>query len=71
MQTNLLITCGIAFVAVMVLLSLLGGVIRLLTALFPDHSPEADPVLMGAIDKAVEEAFPGSRVTRIELKKEG
>ena len=68
MQTNLFLTCGIAFVAVLVLLSTLGVVIRLLTMLFPDRSPEADPGLMEAIDRAVEEAFPGSIVTRVELK---
>lgn len=68
MQTNLLMTCGIAFVAVMVLLSALGVVIRLITTMFPDRSPEADTALMAAIDKAVEEAFPGSRVTRVEAK---
>ena len=54
--------------AVLVLLSTLGVVIRLLTMLFPDRSPEADPGLMEAIDRAVEEAFPGSIVTRVELK---
>jgi len=69
MQTDLLMTCGIAFVAVMVLLTSLGGVIWLLTTLFPDKSPEADSALMEALDRAVGEAFPGARVTRVELEK--
>ena len=68
MQTDLLLTCGIAFMAVMVLLCSLGVVIRLITTLFPDRSPEADAALMEAIDKAVGEVFPGARVTRVEIK---
>jgi hypothetical protein len=69
MQTDLLMTCGIAFVAVMVILTGLAVVIGLLTNLFPDRSPEADPALMQAIDRAVGKAFPGARVTRVELEK--
>ena len=68
METDLLTTCGIAFGAVLTLLLLLGVVIRLLTSLFPDNSPEADAGLRRAIDEAVSEAYPGARVTRIEFR---
>ncbi|MFM1941088.1 MAG: hypothetical protein RI897_70 [Verrucomicrobiota bacterium] len=68
MQTELLTTCGIAFVAVMGLLMLLSLMIRVLTSLLPDNSPESDTGLMKAMDEAVSQAFPGARVTRVELK---
>ncbi len=66
MDTDLITTCAIAFGAV---LSILGGMavlIRLLTALFPDNSPEADAGLMSALETAVTEAFPGASVVAVE-----
>jgi hypothetical protein len=69
MQPDLLTTCGIAFGAVLVVLGSLAVIIRLLTTLFPDDSPEADPVLMKAIEDAVGQAFPGSSVVSVELDK--
>jgi hypothetical protein len=68
MQPNLLITCGIAFVAVLALLSLLAVMIRLLTSWFPDNSPEADGPLMKAIEDAVVQAYPGATVVSVELE---
>jgi hypothetical protein len=68
MQPNLFITCGIAFVAVLMLLSLLAVMIRLLTSWFPDDSPEADGALMKAIEDAVVQAYPGATVVSVELE---
>ena len=47
----------------------LAAMIRLLTAVFPDESPEADKGLMQAINTAVHTAFPGSIVVRVEVEK--
>lgn len=69
METSLLSICGIAFVAVLVILTGLAAMIRLLTAVFPDESPEADKGLMQAINTAVHTAFPGSLVVRVEVEK--
>jgi len=69
MEPDLLTTCGIAFGAVLGVLSLLAGCIRGLTALFPDDSPEADPAMMRAVEEAVKQAFPGCRVVSVELEK--
>ncbi len=68
METNLITTCAIAFVAVMSLLGGMAVVIRLLTALFPDESAEADASLMTALETAVNEAFPGASVVSVEVE---
>ena len=69
METNLIVTCGIAFVAVIGILAFLAVLIRLIAALFPDASPESDEGLMTALEKAVGEAFPGARVIGVEVEK--
>lgn len=69
MDPDLLTTCGIAFMAVLAVLCLLALLIRGLTALIPDDSPEADPILMKAIEEVVDQAFPGGTVVSVELVK--
>ncbi len=69
MQPDLLTTCGIAFGSVLVVLAALAVFIRLVTTLFPDDSPEADPALMKAIGDAVGRAFPGSSLVSVEIEK--
>lgn len=69
METNLLTTCGIAFAAVLAILGALAAVIRLLTLVFPDRSPESDSAMMEAIAQAVGQAFPGARVTAVETER--
>lgn len=54
--------------AVLVLLSILAGLIRTLTALFP--APEAsDAALVAAITSAVSRVHPGMAVTNIQEKR--
>jgi hypothetical protein len=64
-EPNLLIICAAAFIAVIVLLSLLAGIIRILTLLFPVPD-DADAALIAAITSAHAGAYPGTRITRIE-----
>lgn len=63
---NLALICGVAFVAVFFLLSLLAVVMYGITAVFPERAPAVEPELVAAISSAVAIAFPGARVTRIE-----
>jgi hypothetical protein len=63
---NLLTACGIAFLAVFVLLSLLAGLMSLITIVFPERQRRTDPVLVAAITSSVASLYPGSRVTKIE-----
>jgi hypothetical protein len=65
-ETNLLIICGTAFLAVFVLLIVLAVIIRLITAAFPCPDNEDDAMVAAAISAAVATAYPGARVTRIE-----
>jgi hypothetical protein len=66
-EPNLLLVCVTAFFAVVLLLGLLAGVIRLLTAVFPERVPEdTGAAVVAAIHSAVARAYPSARVTRIE-----
>ncbi len=64
-EPNLLGVCAAAFIAVLALLSVLAGMIRALTALFPP--PESsDPALVAAISAAAARAYPGMAVKSIQ-----
>ena len=63
---NLFGVCLTAFIAVIVLLSALAGVIHLISRLFPDVRHGVDAPLVAAIEGAVTAVYPGARVTRIE-----
>lgn len=65
---SLPIACGIAFLAVFLLLSLLAGLMQLITLIFPERRPSTDPVLVAAITSSVAQLIPGARVTKIEEK---
>jgi hypothetical protein len=63
---SLLVVCATAFIAVIVLLTVLAAAIRLVTRLFPPPRTVVDAALAAAIAGAVATAIPGARVTRIE-----
>jgi hypothetical protein len=63
---SLLVICATAFVAVMLLLSLLAGVIHVLMILFPEREAGADPALLAAVHTAAAAAYPGHRITGVE-----
>ena len=64
-EPNLFVVCAAAFTAVLVILSLLAGLIRGLTALFPPAA-EHDAVLLAAVASTAARAYPGTRVTNIQ-----
>ena len=64
-EPNLFVICAAAFVAVLSLLSLLAGMIRVLTALFPPPEVQ-DSALVAAIAAAATRAHPGTRITNIQ-----
>lgn len=69
---SLIATCGIAFVAVFILLSFLAGVMRLVTAAFPVRAAApaaADAAVAAAVSAAVAATVPGARLTRMEEKR--
>ncbi len=79
-QPTLLLVALNAFAAVVVLLAVLAGAIRLLSVVFPERSVLAaaptptlgaaastlDAMTLAAIQVAVQRALPGGRVVRVE-----
>jgi hypothetical protein len=65
-ETNLLVVCGTAFIAVFILLIALAVIIRLISVAFPAVRNGDDAVLAAAISTAVAAIYPGARVTKIE-----
>ena len=68
-EASLFTICGVACLAVFVLLITLAVVIRLITLAFPLRSRLDDTALVAAISTAVAAVYPGTRVTRIEEEK--
>ena len=68
-EVSLFTICGVAFLAVFVLLITLAGVIRLITLAFPLRRQLDDMALVAAINAAAAAVYPGTRVTRIEEEK--
>ena len=63
---NLLVICGVAFVAVFTLLSALAVLMALVTRLLPEPEALLDAALVAAVSSAVAAAHPGARLIRIE-----
>lgn len=65
---NLIAACGIAFLAVFLLLMLLAGLMKLITAVFPVRDASVDPTVVAAVYSAVAVLYPGSKVTTMKEK---
>ena len=65
-EPSLLMVCLQAFTAVMTLLAILTGVMRLVIALFPEEKSGLDTAVVAAINQAVSTLIPGVTVTHIE-----
>lgn len=65
-EPNLMIVCAAAFAAVLLVLGLLAGLIRLLALAFPPVEAEGDAAVFAAINTAAARAYPGMRVTNIQ-----
>lgn len=68
---NLLEACLVAFLTVMVVLSVLALSIRLLTRFAPvPPEPEngSDPAMIAAVQAAVQQLAPGARLIRMERR---
>jgi len=65
---NLLTACGTAFLAVFLLLSILAGLMQLITRIFPERDSKVDSGLVAAITSSVAVLIPGAQVTKIEEK---
>jgi hypothetical protein len=68
-EPNLLLISIFAFLAVFMVLSVLAGIMRVLTHFFPPPADGPDATLLAAMTAAASAAWPGMRVTRIEEKR--
>jgi hypothetical protein len=67
MDTNLLLVCVSAFLAVFVVLSFLAVAMRVLILVAPERvGGGADAAVVAAVASAVSATYPGTVVTRIE-----
>ena len=67
--SNLIPVCGIAFLAVFILLAILAVAMYVITAIFPERKAAVDAAVVAAISGAITSMFPGSRVTSIQEEK--
>ena len=63
---DLLTISTIAFGAVLVLLTLLAGIIRLITMVFPARETGTDAALVAAVTSVYSALYPGSTLTNME-----
>ncbi len=64
--SSLMAICITAFVSVFVLLTVLAGVMRLITSIFPQVAKAFSEEHAAAITTTIQTLIPGSKVTRIE-----
>ena len=65
-QTELLLICVSAFIAVFILLSILALVMKLIIVVFPMKAGQSDAVLLAAVATVVSSIYPGTTLTKIE-----
>lgn len=68
---NLLQICLVAFLTVMVVLSVLAVSIRLLTRfapLPPENEDHGDPMMVAAVQASIQRVIPGARLIRMERR---
>ena len=63
---DLLLISTIAFSAVLVLLAVLAGVIRLITMVFPARATNDDAAVLAAVTSIYSTLYPGTHLTTME-----
>ncbi|NOR13811.1 MAG: hypothetical protein GQ545_11215 [Candidatus Aminicenantes bacterium] len=67
--TELYMICGIAFLVVFVILTLLAFLMRIIMLIFPEKVAEIDSALIAAVAATVQTVFPGTKITKLEERK--
>jgi hypothetical protein len=67
--TELYMICGIAFLAVFVILTFLAFLMRIIMLIFPEKVAEIDSALIAAVAATVQTVFPGTKITKLEERK--
>ena len=67
--TELYMICGIAFLAVFIILTLLAFLMRIIMLIFPEKVAKVDSALIAAVAAAIQTIFPGTKITKLEERK--
>ncbi len=67
--TELYVICGIAFLVVFVILTLLAFLMRIIMLIFPEKVAGIDSTLIAAVASTVQNVFPGTKITKLEERK--
>ena len=67
-SVNLLSVCGSSFLWVFILLAILAVLMKIITAIFPQKEKVTDPAVLAAISTTMASLYPGTKITKIELK---
>lgn len=68
-MTELYMICGIAFLVVFFILTLLAFLMRIIMLIFPEKVAAIDSTLIAAVATTVQTVFPGTKITKFEEKK--
>ncbi len=66
---ELYLICGIAFLVVFLILAILAALMRIILLIFPEKRPGVDAAMIVAVTTAVQNLFPGTKITKIEGQK--
>ena len=67
--TDLTMICGIAFLVVFIILTLIALLMRVIMLIFPVKAARTDPAIIAAVAATVQTVFPGTKITKLEEKK--
>ena len=68
-SAELVVICGAAFLIVFIILTLLALTMKLIMIIFPEKKAVSDEAVIAALAAAVQNVFPGTKLTNIEERK--
>ena len=69
LNNDLLLICGVAFLMVFIILTLLALSMRIIILVFPEKSAKIEAAMIAAVTAAVQTIMPGTKVTKVEEEK--
>ena len=68
-SAELVVICGAAFLIVFIILTLLALTMKLIMLIFPEKKAVSDEAVIAALAAAVQNVFPGTKLTHVEERK--
>ena len=69
LNNDLLLICGVAFLVVFIILTLLALSMRIIILVFPEKRAKIEAAMIAAVTAAVQTIMPGTKVTKVEEEK--